>query len=37
MDRVFVKVYVPMIEKIYDVWIPTHKKIYNINQIRRRL
>lgn len=30
MDRVFIKVYVPMIEKIYDVWIPTHKKIYNI-------
>lgn len=30
MDRVFIKLYVPMLGKIYDVWIPAHKKIYNI-------
>lgn len=30
MDRVFIKLYVPVLEKIYDVWIPAHKKIYNI-------
>ena len=30
MDRIFIKVYVPMLEKTYDVWIPAHKKIYNI-------
>ena len=30
MDKVLVKVYVPMIEKIYDVWIPSHKRIYNV-------
>lgn len=30
MDKVFVKLYVPMLEEIYDVWIPSHKKIYNV-------
>jgi len=30
MDKILVKVYVPMLEKIYDVWIPSHKRIYNI-------
>ena len=30
MDKVLVKLYVPMLEQIYDVWIPAHKKIYNI-------
>ena len=30
MDRVFIKLYVPMLEKVYNVWIPAHKKIYNI-------
>jgi len=30
MNSVLVKVYVPMIEEIYDVWIPSHKKIYNV-------
>lgn len=30
MDKVLVKVYVPMLEKIYDVWIPSHKRIYNV-------
>lgn len=30
MDKVLVKIYVPILEKIYDVWIPSHKKIYNV-------
>ena len=30
MDKVLVKVYVPMWEGIYDVWIPSNKKIYEI-------
>lgn len=30
MDKILVKVYVPMIEKIYDIWIPSHKRIYNV-------
>lgn len=30
MDKVLVKLYVPMLEEIYDVWIPSHKKIYNV-------
>lgn len=30
MDKVFVKLYVPMLEEIYDVWIPSHKRIYNV-------
>ena len=30
MDKVLVKLYVPMLEEIYDVWIPTHKSIYNV-------
>lgn len=30
MDKVLVKVYVPMLEKVYDVWIPSHKRIYNV-------
>ena len=30
MNNVLVKLYVPMLEEIYDVWIPAHKKIYNV-------
>ena len=30
MNKILVKVYVPMIEKIYDIWIPSHKRIYNV-------
>ena len=30
MDKVLVKVYVPMLEGVYDVWIPSNKKIYEI-------
>ena len=30
MDRILIKLYVPMLEEIYDVWIPPHKRIYNV-------
>lgn len=30
MDKILVKLYVPMLEEIYDVWIPSHKRIYNV-------
>ena len=30
MDNVLVKLYVPVLEEIYDVWIPSHKRIYNV-------
>ena len=30
MDKVLLKVYVPMLEGVYDVWIPSNKKIYEI-------
>ena len=30
MDKVLVKLYVPMLEEIYDVWIPANKRIYNV-------
>lgn len=30
MDKILVKVYIPMIEKVYDVWLPSHKRIYNV-------
>ena len=30
MDNVLIKLYVPMLEEIYDVWIPSHKRIYNV-------
>ena len=30
MDSVLVKLYVPMLEEIYDVWIQVHKRIYNV-------
>lgn len=29
MDKIYVRLYVPMLEKIYDVWIPSNKKIGN--------
>ena len=30
MDKVLVKVYVPMLEEVYDVWSPSNKKIYEV-------
>ena len=33
MNKVLVKLFVPAIEKEYDVWIPINKKIYNIIEL----
>lgn len=33
MDKILVKLYVPVIEKQYDVRIPAHKRIYNVIQL----
>lgn len=30
MNKVIVKIYVPIIEEKYEVWLPANKKIYNI-------
>ncbi len=30
MDRILIKLYVPYIEEIYDIWIPSHKRIGNV-------
>ncbi len=30
MNKVLINLYIPAIEKEYDVWIPINKKIYNI-------
>lgn len=30
MEKVLVKIYVPTLEEIYDLWIPIHETIYNI-------
>lgn len=30
MDKILVMLYVPALEKVYDIWIPAHKTIYNI-------
>ena len=30
MNKVLVKLYIPVIEEQYDVWLPKNKKIYNI-------
>lgn len=30
MNRVLIKIYVPLLEKNYDVWIPVNKKIYEV-------
>ena len=33
MNKVLVKVYVPMIEEQYDIMIPLNRKIYNIIEL----
>ena len=33
MDKILVKLYVPVIEKTYDVLIPAHRRIYNVIQL----
>lgn len=30
MNRVLINLYIPAIEKKYDVWIPLNKKVYNV-------
>ena len=30
MNKILVKLYVPMLETEYDVWIPVNKRIYNV-------
>lgn len=33
MNRILIKLYVPTIEKIYDIWIPINKSVYNIEKL----
>ena len=33
MNRILVKVYVPQLEKKYDIWIPINKSVYNIEKL----
>ena len=30
MNKVLVRVYIPAIEKQYEIWIPSHRRIYNL-------
>ena len=30
MNKVLVKLYVPMIQEQYDLWLPKNRKIYNV-------
>jgi len=30
MDKILVKLYVPVIEQQYEIWIPANKRIYNV-------
>ena len=30
MNQILVKIYVPSLEKTYEVWIPPQKRIYNV-------
>lgn len=30
MNKILIKIYVPMLEKIYDIWVPSHKRIGNV-------
>lgn len=30
MNKILVKLYVPMMEEQYDIWIPLNKRIYNV-------
>lgn len=30
MNRVLIRVYVPLLEKKYDVWVPINKSVYEI-------
>ena len=35
MNKVLIKLYVPTIEKVYDIWIPINKRVYNIEKWNR--
>ena len=30
MNKVLVRLYVPMMEKQFDIWIPLNKRVYNV-------
>jgi len=30
MNKILIKVYVPMLSEVYDVWVPYNKKIYEV-------
>lgn len=30
MNKILIKVYVPEIEEIYDIWVPLNRKIYTV-------
>lgn len=30
MNKVLIKLYVPILDEVYDIWFPLNKKIYNI-------
>ncbi len=30
MNKIFIKLYVPIIEESYDVWIPVNRKVYDV-------
>lgn len=33
MDKILVKLYIPILEEKFDMWIPANKKIYSIIQL----
>ncbi len=33
MNKVLVKLYVPMIEEQYDIWIPLNRRIYSVIEL----
>lgn len=33
MDKVIVRLYVPMIEEQYDLWIPLNRRIFNVIEL----
>lgn len=30
MSKILVELYVPIIEEVYDIWIPTNRRIHNV-------
>lgn len=33
VNKVLIKLYVPVIEEEYDVWIPLNKRVYNVTNL----